>query len=161
VRGPTQCDVRAQAPPSASRPVAARNCPMVAMPASTLNGRCSALSGRAVKMLATASWPVAPKRVRRTKPTRTPPISTTVVSTGTRLVGTARRARWQYPLPNRANVEESLARTVRYSLPKRTDSTGKLSKHQVQARSNNVSSVAKSTPLDGIPTILFKYCGKS
>lgn len=98
VRGPAQRDLLAQAPP-ASRPVAARNCSMVAMPASTLNTRFSRLSGRTVKRLATASWHVAPKRVRRTTPPRPPPISTTVVRTATRVAWTARWTRWQYPFP--------------------------------------------------------------
>src|SRR5712691_9331727 len=36
-------------------------------------------------------------------------------------------------------VEESMACTVRCSLPRRTGSTGKVSRHQVVARSNNAS----------------------
>ena len=55
--------------------------------------RFSALSGRAAKTWATASWHVAPKRVRRTTPTRSPRIRTTAVSAATRLAGTARWVR--------------------------------------------------------------------
>lgn len=75
--------------------VVARNCSQVAMPASTLNRRLPALAGRSQKRAATASSQPLPNRVRRTRPTRTPPISTTLVKAATMWARTARRARWQ------------------------------------------------------------------
>src|SRR4029450_10774563 len=89
-------------PSRASCAVAAANCSWVAMPASTTSSRLPWTGGKSSNTRATASAQLAPKRVRRTRPTRTPSIITTVVRAATRLARTARPARWQYALPAKA-----------------------------------------------------------
>ena len=59
-------------PSRASCAVAAANCSCVAMPASTTSSRLLWTGGKSANTRATASSQLAPKRVRRTNPTRTP-----------------------------------------------------------------------------------------
>jgi hypothetical protein len=81
-------------PSKASCAVAAANCSLVAMPASTTSKRGPAHGGNSWNKAATACSQLAPKRVRRTKPRRMPLTKTTLLSVATML---ARTARWARP----------------------------------------------------------------